>query len=371
MTKYFTRHQKRLLVLTRKRVFTDTVVCFLLFLLIIGFTTIMLWREYEINNLNPEEFTSFIKYILKNGDAGSDAFYWLKSFRVIVSTSSIFLLILVLTAYVNLFFIKRITLDREKISRPLRYTLYILALLLVTGFFTWFWNFMNSIFIGGESSDWTRLNLGMAPSFIAQFAFSIASTGLVYLRTLNRKERRLGYLVASKQKLSQKLSYTEEKFEAIQVKLTKAEEKLLEIEKVKTLLENASKDIDQLNVEEEEGKDFSVHRNHIKVGEAKNYRLFKYEDLLYIEVNNNNCKVYLKDGTCEKINNRPLWKYAKNLPKNKFLQISRKHIISVQHLVSRNGTYFFLEDSQGNSIELKIGGQSFEEDIQNHDFLRF
>ena len=92
MGHYFTTFQRRLLNLSRKRTFTDTVCWLILYLLIIGFTTIDLWKRYE----KQEDCKNFTAFVVEKD---CNEAVWLDAFLEIISTSTLFLLILMICGF--------------------------------------------------------------------------------------------------------------------------------------------------------------------------------------------------------------------------------------------------------------------------------
>lgn len=366
MAQYLTRN--RILQITRSRGFTDPLAWFILYLLIIGYTTIVLWHHYTFEQ---HEFGSFINYLIKNN--GSDNFW--KALAVILSTSFVFLIILMITVYLNLTLLKKHTLERKKKSKTWRYGFYILLLLIICSFFTWFWNNLNDI-IGGKETIWIRLDLKWYVSFFAQFAFSMAAMGLVYIREFNVKEKEITLVENSQRKVSKELEATVEKFHQVQYQLNESKHRLEELKDIEEQLEKTEEQLESVTNElelfksQKQNSSFSISNNHIKIGTKKKYQIVLLSEILYIQGNNNDCIIHLKNRDNITSKNSTLKDYEQRLPEEQFLKVHRKYIINVEAVGRRENGYFKLKYDDGGEKSISIGS-THEKDIENHPYLGF
>ena len=100
MELYYT--QKKILTLTRKRIFVDTISWLIFYLLTLGFFTLVLWNQMSKAdpNINSASLAEWISGV-QNGD-------WKSAFLIILRDGLYYTIYMMIIVYFNFFGVKTI-----------------------------------------------------------------------------------------------------------------------------------------------------------------------------------------------------------------------------------------------------------------------
>lgn len=292
--------QYRILILSQRRGFTDTICWLILFLLIIGFQTVyLLWHQ-------PNEGTqAFIDYVLHIPSENNRLATWPEAFVVILRDSLLYTVGLIIVVYFNLLVIKRSTLDRYQWTNAKRYASYI-TLVVVTSLV--FSLFLSQLAI---AMGFVRDSFNFPINILANFSFSLISTGLVHLRTLKEKERNLLKARWKNKKLQTQL------------------------DQVKDALKDAQKALAGVAVSED----------HLKIGNRTNYQIIPFHQILFFKGEGNEPRIIQANGK-KPFAGSTLKDFEDRLPQQHFIRVHRSYIINKNKITGRDGNQLLLADER-------------------------
>jgi len=299
--KSITTHQLRLLSWSRRKSVHGTICWSALFLLSIGFNTILLLDEYwgggkDIN-------TSFLDFI-KEGQPK-----WLPAFGVILKDSLLLTLSLMLMVSFNLSVLKKGILDR-KIFPWWRDGLYLLTVIISAIVFTWVLEVIEG--------KWNLIRVSMPFPYKAMvyFVFSLISSGVVYVRELYDQRREL------LKSLSRQLGFQKE------------------LQELFGEMEGLQQEVEHLQGKLQETR---VAKDHIKVGSKEDWEIVQFEDILYIQGDGNKAKIFVKNKGFFNSNMRMV-DFEEELPTSLFIRVNKSYIINKYKVLKRRNGYFHLKD---------------------------
>lgn len=311
-------NQYRILILSQRRGFIDTICWLILFLLIIGFQTVyLLWHQ-------PSEGTQeFIDYVLRIPSEDNRLATWPEAFMIILRDSLLYTAGLIIVVYFNLLVIKRSTLDRYQWSNTKRYASY-LALVTVTSLL--FSLILSQLAI---ALGFVRDSFNFPINIMANFCFSLISTGLVHLRTLKEKERNLLKARWKNQKLQSQL------------------------DQVKDALKDAQQALAGVAVSED----------HLKIGNRTNYQIIPFDQILLFKGEGNEPRIIQANGK-KPFAGSTLKDFEDRLPKQHFIRVHRSYIINKNKVTGRDGNQLLVADDRLNETFTIPISESYLERIE-------
>lgn len=320
--------QLRLLVLSKRRYFTDAVAWFMLYLLLALIVPILLWHQFDLDRISKDnEFNYFVPYVLdyrvKFQEPGNISIRPLEDipasstvavFRILIKDMIWFGLWLIPVVYINLLVLKEYVLDYEP-PRKWKNPLYLIGLLALSALFAALMYYADKYGL-----SWVRTRLKRGPLLIINFGIALISTGLLY-----RKE------LFDKRNIEEELAS----------QLKKANEKI-------------------------EKAEMAVTNDHLKIGTKNNYDIIRFEEIVYVKANNNGSMIYTLNDKYECGNK--MMDYQKLLPENDFIRTHKSYIVSKRKVIKREGDIFILSNGKGKKYKVFIS-DSYRKKIEEDDYL--
>lgn len=285
-----TLNQKKLLVLIRKRVVTDTFAWFILLLLIIGYIPIHLYSLY----LRPssEGYDNFISFVTLHKTT-DDIEAGFNALHIVIREAILYLIAIMIMVYFNLEVIKKQTLDKLP-PYKFRYIIYLVTVLIVAAILAGIWTLVDIKF-----PSLLRMNIRFARAGMINFTFALISTGLIYLKTLKDVQ--------------------------------------MKNEGLKAEIKNMRKEL--INGE------ITPHKDHLVVGSKTNWDKVFFDEILFLKGSGNEPKVQLENDWV--YGHHPLKEFEEKLPSSLFIRTHRSFIIAKNKVVGRRGKELKIRDKKG------------------------
>lgn len=299
--------QRNLVTFSRKRVFTDSVSWILYYLLNLGFITIYFWHKSTKTEEHP--FTNLVSWVTQ-----SETGTWSEAFFTILQDGLVLTLFLMIIVYINITVFKRI-LD-SRYQQVIKYVTYLFVVGVTASLFALLFKKMTVTF------ELTRFAFGFPTNLLIIFSGCLISTGLIYLREYNIRDRDL-----KKQEIRNK---------TLRKKLERTSEKLQEFE-------------------------LSVSSDHIKIGSKNRFVIVLFDDIILFKGDGNEPKIYTADGKSY-MGTTSMTQYESLLPSTKFLRVHRSYIINKDKVSGKQKNKLILSQLD---MEVPIGETYV--DIVNQD----
>lgn len=300
--KKITTYQLRLLSWSRKKSVHSAICWIVLFLLAIGFNTILLLEDYWGTNQD----TSFREFICKEQPL------WLPdscASCVVLKDSLLLTLSLAVMVSFNLYVLKKGILDR-KMFAWWRDGLYLTAAIVSAVTFTWLLELIE------EKWDLIRVRMGFPYKAMIYFVFSLISTGFVYMRELYDKRRELLKALFRQHGLQKELEDLFGEMEGLQQEVGHLQEKLQETR---------------------------VAKDHIKIGAKEDWEIIQFKDILCIQGDGNGTKILVR-GKDPYNSTMRMIDFEEELPSGFFIRVHKSYIINKHKVMKRHNGYFHLKN---------------------------
>ena len=183
------------------------------------------------------------------------------------------------------------------------------------------------------------LRLSFPGNAVIILALMLISTGTVFFRDINHKERQIQRVLRQKDRLLQELHLREEE-------LSTAEEELSRINDT-----------------------LSVSTDHLKIGTKTRYKIIRFEDILYFQGDGNEPLIFTIHG--KEYGSRTLMDYQDLLPANQFMRIHKSYIIAKDKVIARRKNKFVIRTAAGEEPLLIPIGETYLERIDHDSYLGF
>ena len=321
-----TTSQRKLAALNRNRWFLTGTAYLLFFLLTTGLSVINFWHRYERQNVGARG-RSLQEFITGTDDAA-----WLHAFGVVLLTSLLYTLLLSLFVGFNLKVLKPLLLEGE-FREPLPLVYYLLGAVASALIFA---GMLEAVYL----LDWLPiLRLSFPGNAVIILALLLVSTGTIFFREINHKEREIQRVRRQKDRLLQELHLKEEE-------LSSAEEELNRINST-----------------------LSVSKDHLKIGTKTRYKIIRFEDILYFQGDGNEPLIFTIHG--KEYGSRTLMDYQDLLPNAQFMRIHKSYIIAKDKVIARRKNKFVLRTEPGEEPLLIPIGETYLERIDADSYLSF
>ncbi|HHH49807.1 MAG TPA: LytTR family transcriptional regulator [Saprospiraceae bacterium] len=283
-------NQKKLLMLTKKGVFVDSISWLIFYLLTLGFFTLVLWNQ--LTKADPDiSHSSLVEFIsgIPNGD-------WRGAFFIILRDGVYYTLFVMIIVYFNFFVLKRFIFDSnsQKIFRYGGYLLAVITTALIFGLL------LKQIYL---HTSFMRVMINYPTNVMIFFCVTLISTGMLHLRDLDEKARNLKRQKKRNEILREKLNRTSDQLQEMQL---------------------------------------SISVDHLKVGSKNNYKIILFDDIILFKGDGNEPRIYTTSGK-EFIGSTSMSEYQSLLPKDKFIRIHRSYIINKNMVIERKKNKFVLK----------------------------
>ena len=321
-----TPSQRKLLSLNRNRWFLVGVAYLLLFLLTTGLSVINFWHRYErLGDAAPGR--NLQEFITGMPDAS-----WVRAFGVVLLTSFCYTVLLGLFVWFNLKVLKPLLLEGD-FREPLPLVYYLSAAVVSALLFA-------GLLEAAYALEWLPvLRLSFPGNAVIILALLLISTGTLFFREINHKERQIQRVLRQKDRLRQELNLREEE-------LLSAEEELSRINDT-----------------------LSVSTDHLKIGTKTRYKIIRFEDILYFQGDGNEPLIFTIHG--KEYGSRTLMDYQDLLPDQQFMRIHKSYIIAKERVVARRKNKFVLRTGPDEEPLLIPIGETYLERIDRDAYLGF
>jgi len=280
---------RRILAITRRRFFTDSVSWFVFFLLTIGFCTIYLWYLFDTGRAG-QEFDSFIEYVLGRSLQIDESNSWIGAFIVIVRASLAYTFLMMFPVYVNLLILKKYTLDQIK-HRMGSYGMYLFSVI-ANAFL-----FASMLFLIFKMyPDTFKVKIGFPINLLSILGVQLIATGLVY-----RREVLNLYAVLGKYKF-------------------RIDQKKNELRELKRILGTYQA---------------TLAKNHIKIGTKYEFKILQHDDLLYIKGDGNEPRFFTLDRLEGYRGTESMYFYENILPESRFMRVHKSYMVAIEKVIGR------------------------------------
>lgn len=289
--------QRKLITFSRKRVFTDGVSWILYYLLNLGFITIYFWNKSDKGGDGYNR--NLISWVTKDNNGT-----WSEAFAIILQDGLVLTVCMMIIVYINLIFFKRI-LDSD-LRSLIKYFTYLLVVAVGAGLFALFFKSITTTF------ELTRFAFGFPTNLLIIFSICLISTGLIYLREYNIRDRDLKKQEIRNESLRKKLERTSEKLKTLEL---------------------------------------SVSSDHIKIGSKNKYEIVPFDDILIFKGDGNEPKIITVSGRSY-MGSTSMAQYETLLPSQKFLRVHRSYIINKDKVTGKHKNKIIISNLE---LDIPIG----------------